>query len=481
VVSWCSCLYGWVEMGQHDPVILGQKVWARAKLITNSIRQPALVCISLSLRPLHLLLLLNHCDYKQPCSCLLFRLELALKLKACPMTDASPQNITSPPIACALCHIPLCFLPLPHDPVQAVCSVSSMRNHIYSLSRKVLIGFGHMESLPIDLLLGGLTSELAAILAEPCDSLQLGQQDGSSGGSNGSSIGGSNGGSGAVPRSSIGNSAAGTPRDARPSNPSNGSIGGGRSGNEAVGSNGGSDGSPAAGMADVGRIVLPAHVADFLTSALPVPKLALLVFVEFVPVDPAPCSTALPPSGLGAPDGWGNCSSGGRLQQHNPGSKDRRSSSASTAEQGAAAFEGSQGGTQTSGGGNATPRNRNGHHGRWGHGREQRDAGAVGHGNGGPNGTNRLRESGGGGSGNTPNTPRRGSRGNSFSSGGGSGSEANNKRNSSRRSGHGGFDLVAEAAALEAAASAAAPLVAAAVCDLPTSNRRHGSNTGSSS
>jgi hypothetical protein len=58
----------------------------------------------------------------------------------------------------------LCFCPFPS---QAASSLSSLRNHIYSLSRKVLIGHSHVEGLPVDLLLGGLTSEPATILTDP--------------------------------------------------------------------------------------------------------------------------------------------------------------------------------------------------------------------------------------------------------------------------------------------------------------------------
>lgn len=378
----------------------------------------------------------------------------------------------------------MCLLPLLL--LQAVSSVSSMRNHIYSLSRKVLIGFGHMESLPIDLLLGGLTSELAAILAEPCDPQQLGQQPCSSGGA-----GGSNGGGAGAQRASVGNA-----QGARPA--------GGSSG----GSSDGSDGSAAA---DTGSIVLPHNVVDFFMTALPVPKLALLVFVEFVPVDPAPCSTALPPSGLGAPDPWGTAGGGsnggggnnsshshgggGRMSQKQSGrDHQRRSSHEHDSNHGS---NGSNGGgyqqQHHGGNGNGTPRNSNrGGHGRWGHGRDRERESGPSNG-GGPH--NRMRDSNSSGGGSFPGTPRRGSRSSSFSSGGGAGSGAgggaggrgehmqgDGKRSSVRRSGNGGsFDLVAEAAALEAAASAAAPLVAAAVCDLPSGNRRQGSNAGGSS
>jgi hypothetical protein len=58
----------------------------------------------------------------------------------------------------------LCFCPFP---LQAVSLLSSLRNNIYSLSRKVLIGYGHIEGLPVELLLGGLTSELATVLTDP--------------------------------------------------------------------------------------------------------------------------------------------------------------------------------------------------------------------------------------------------------------------------------------------------------------------------
>ncbi|KIY93282.1 hypothetical protein MNEG_14680 [Monoraphidium neglectum] len=50
---------------------------------------------------------------------------------------------------------------------QALQPAVQLRAHIYSLSRRVLLGSGHYDGLPIDLFLGGLSSELAALLKDP--------------------------------------------------------------------------------------------------------------------------------------------------------------------------------------------------------------------------------------------------------------------------------------------------------------------------
>lgn len=251
--------------------------------------------------------------------------------------------------------------------MQAVATVTSLRNHIYSLSRKVLIGYGHVEGLPTDLLLGGLTSELAAILSDPSGLPQQGSLAFSSGAATSSS---------------------------------------------------GADNGP--------QSCLPQAAGNFFTSALPLPKLALLVFAEFVPVDPspigalaAPASTAIASSSADSDAGspGGDSSAGNHSSStfsHRPSNlRDRRSGPNSTA-------------------------------GINNHSSSSSDSQGSRH---------------------TGNRSRNGS----FSSQDGS-SDA--KQRMTRRSQQPEFDLAAEAKVLEAAASAAAPLVAAAVCDLPA-GRRH--------
>lgn len=51
--------------------------------------------------------------------------------------------------------------PFPHP--QVMQQASTLRNHIYSLSRKVLLGCGHTEGLPLDLFLGGIGIEMGHI------------------------------------------------------------------------------------------------------------------------------------------------------------------------------------------------------------------------------------------------------------------------------------------------------------------------------
>ncbi len=53
-------------------------------------------------------------------------------------------------------------------------------------------------------------------------------------------------------------------------------------------------GSMATEMAGLVRAGLAPEVLDFFTNGLPHPRLALLVFAEFVPVDPAPVVVSLP-------------------------------------------------------------------------------------------------------------------------------------------------------------------------------------------
>lgn len=290
-----------------------------------------------------------------------------------------------------------------------MASVSSLRNHIYSLSRKVLIGYGHVEGLPVDLLLGGLTTELAAILTDPNAQPQVGSLAASH---------------------DISSAAAG-----------------------------GQQGGDAGPQSCLGQ-----PVADFFASCLPLPKLALLVFVEIVSVDPSPCCMTPAPGTTGcataATSEAGSCvapatntmsSSGNHSAASRPSNlRDRRSSANSNAE--GLSHGGSGGDNRESSAPHTVKRS--------GSYRHSKDGESNGH-----HSESRA------GSQSQNNT----SRNSSFNSS----ACGETKQRQSRRSQQCEFDLVAEAKELEAAASAAAPLVAAAVCDLPAGrSSKRGSNPG---
>jgi hypothetical protein len=364
------------------------------------------------------------------------------------------------------------------DP-QALSSMVALRNHIYSLSRKVLVGFGFCESLPIDLLLGGMTSELAVLLAEPADTAHLSLGSGS-----GSSVGG-------VP----------TPRGSRAG------AGSGRAPDPV----GAADDAEGGSVPDGGGSVLPHPVVDFFAGCLPLPKLALLVFVEFVPVDPAPASSSTPLPSLGT--GEQQAGGGNNAAQGAAAAACDSSALSHVLASGLSGAAGSGPGTprayhrssSSNNNGSGTPRGdrRGGTFGRWGPGgnsgsrdRDWFSGGRDRESTPGSANSRHWRDGGGSNAGSNggSSTPRR-SRGGSFNSQGGAGragmaaptaagsngssargsdSDSDGRRPGGRRSND--YDIAAEAAALEAATSAAAPLVAAAVCDLPAA--RKGSNSG---
>jgi hypothetical protein len=136
---------------------------------------------------------------------------------------------------------------------QALQPAVSLRAHIHSLSRRVLLGAGHYDGLPVDLFLGGLSSELAALLkgSAPADAAAAAAAGGGGGGQ-----------ALAVAASTLGALPWGAP------------------------------------PAHVGA--LPQSVADFFSVTLPLPQLAILVFAEFVPVDPLPPAPLAPPARAGA-------------------------------------------------------------------------------------------------------------------------------------------------------------------------------------
>ncbi|KAF6257213.1 hypothetical protein COO60DRAFT_1701967 [Scenedesmus sp. NREL 46B-D3] len=355
--------------------------------------------------------------------------------------------------------------------VQAVSSLSSLRNHIYSLSRKVLIGYGHVEGLPVDLLLGGLTSELAAILTDPS-----GQ-----------------------PPPSMAAAAAAADRDA--ACPAASEPGGG-AGGAAAAAAAGSRSEGGAGGVGAPQATLPQQVLDFFTCALPLPKLALLVFAEFVAVDPSPCCASAAASGaLGGgavADGFSGSNGGGSFGVSMAGASDAgsvggqrgsnlrlsrhsSSSSSSSAEAAAGPAEGREAG------GSVQPGERRGsyRYSRDGensssssnHGRDRERDGLDRHSSGGLSrggrGQGSFSSNGSSGGNGSHGGGLEGCGVTAGSSGGGSGKQ----QRTQRRSQHCEFDLVAEAAALDAAATAAAPLVAAVVCDLPTGRHTRSSSS----
>lgn len=285
--------------------------------------------------------------------------------------------------------------------LQAVASISSLRNHIYSLSRKVLIGYGHIDGLPVDLLLGGLTSELAAILTDT---------------------------SAQPPQSSI--------------------VGSTTSSGQAADNKAGSS-SSSAGSGP--QPCLPQATVEFFTCMLPMPKLALLVFAEFVPVDPAPCCITPAPgtpvahatSANGALNSFG---SDGQQGNRSSNLKDMQNNTSSSAEVGCSmdGSDGKEGWQQQAEKRALGPR----------HSRDGATAGRYGESKG------------------LQHSSR--SRSSCFNT-----SNLNDTKLRAQRRQQSGFDLAAEAKELEAAATAAAPLVAAAVCDLPSGrNRRRESGNG---
>ena len=311
----------------------------------------------------------------------------------------------------------------------------------------------------MDLLLGGLTSELAAILTEAAvPALQAATAGCASSSSSSSS---------STTGSSSSSSGSGCSNTAR----------GQSYGPDAV--------AAAAAAGPVG--CLPQPVLDFYTSVLPLPKLALLVFTEVVAVDPGPSCMAIP--GSAAPAATQGCAAAAVSSNSNSGG-------------------GSGAGVVAGSGTNrlSNLRDRPTSHNQEGsNGVSSRQVGMQ------RNGSGERRHAGGGSSSNrgynkdssrtdkevagttcddrsdrpahhsstvgSQDRPVAGSRGTSRggSSSGNSSSDGYNKKTSKRAC---EFDLEAEAAALEAAATAAAPLIAAAVCDLPTTGRKQrNSNT----
>jgi hypothetical protein len=159
--------------------------------------------------------------------------------------------------------VPRCPLPPPSTArAQALQPIVALRAHLHSLSRRVLLGHGLYDGLPIDLFIGSLSSELAALLrdAPPPDAAAAAAAAAGAGG----------------PRMAAAAGAlAGLPW-----------------------------GAPPAHVA-----ALPQHVVDFFTASLPLPQLAVLVFTQFVGIDPAPAApaAALPaaPAAPATPDGAG--------------------------------------------------------------------------------------------------------------------------------------------------------------------------------
>lgn len=129
---------------------------------------------------------------------------------------------------------------------QALQPAVSLRTHIHSLSRRVLLGHGHYDGLPIDLFLGGLSSELTALLKDggPPDADAVA-----------AAAAGAGGPTMAAAASTLNALPWGPPPVAQPG-------------------------------------VLPQGVLDFFSITLPLPQLAVLVFAEFVPVDPQPAVPA---------------------------------------------------------------------------------------------------------------------------------------------------------------------------------------------
>ncbi|KAI8464196.1 MAG: hypothetical protein J3K34DRAFT_492591 [Monoraphidium minutum] len=158
------------------------------------------------------------------------------------------------------------------DPLfmQALQPAVSLRAHIYALSRRVLLGHGRYDGLPVDLFLGGLSSELATLLtdAPPSDAAVCGA------------------GGGAAPANPT-LAAAAAALGALPW------------------------GAPPERACAAGGGAPPQGVLDFFSLALPLPQLAVLVFAEFVHVDPQPgAAAALPappavPAACEAPRGGG--------------------------------------------------------------------------------------------------------------------------------------------------------------------------------
>jgi hypothetical protein len=137
---------------------------------------------------------------------------------------------------------------------QAVQPIVALRTHLHSLSRRVLVGHGHYDGLPIDLFLGGLSPELAVLLKE------------------------------APPPDAATAAAA------------------------AAGAGGPTMAAAAAALAALPWGPPPVHcgplpqgVLDFFTVTLPLPQMAVLVFAEFVGVDVAPQAPGTPSGGSALP------------------------------------------------------------------------------------------------------------------------------------------------------------------------------------
>lgn len=122
--------------------------------------------------------------------------------------------------------------------VQTVAVLSSLRTRVHSLSRRLLVGLGQADALPLDLLIGGVGPELALALGG----------------------GAGNAATAPWPRGSA-TAAAPEAHAAKPAQVSE--------------------------CSHSSSLLHSAGVLEFFTSSLPLPHLALLVFADFVPVDAA--------------------------------------------------------------------------------------------------------------------------------------------------------------------------------------------------
>jgi hypothetical protein len=170
-----------------------------------------------------------------------------------------------------------CTAPLPLLPLQVMHQASALRAHIYSLSRKVLLGSGAIEGLPLDLFLGGVGIEMGHILRD--------EQAAGKG------------------LYACWERCAGVVRVV-PVMAGAREVGAHCAGMGAIGACLAWRLPPSTMQCALNQSLhtlfafwlaagLPQHVLDFFGNGLPHSRLALLVFAEFVPVDPLPIAAAL--------------------------------------------------------------------------------------------------------------------------------------------------------------------------------------------